>query len=62
MVDDSPGVITLSGFDPVRREIAKRAMTALVANGQFNPSLIEEVISQAESQVQESARAAAEMR
>lgn len=60
MVDDSPGVVTLSGFDPIRREIAKRAMTALVANGQFNPSLIEEVVSQAESQVQESARIAAE--
>ena len=60
MVDDSPSVITLSGFDPVRREIAKRAMTTLVANGQFNPSLIEDVVSQAEAQVHESSRAAAE--
>jgi ribonuclease Y len=46
VVDDAPGVVTISGFAPVRREVARRAMAALVADGRIQPARIEEVVAQ----------------
>lgn len=47
VVDDTPGLVTISGFDPVRREVARRAMTTLVADGRIHPARIEEAVAEA---------------
>jgi len=53
IVDDTPGVIVLSSFDPVRREIARRSMTKLIADGRIQPPRIEQVVSEARKEVEQ---------
>lgn len=53
LIDDAPGTVILSGFDPVRREIAREAMQRLIADGRIHPSRIEEVVSQVSKETEE---------
>lgn len=51
MIDESPGAVLVSSFDPIRREIARLALEKLVADGRIHPASIEEFVQQAEEQV-----------
>ena len=53
IIDDTPGVIILSGFDAVRREMAKRAMEKLVFDGRIHPTRIEEVVEMTKKEMEE---------
>lgn len=52
MVDDTPGMIVLSSFDPVRREVARQALEMLMKDGRIHPGRIEEVVEKAQKNVQ----------
>ncbi|HEX7355202.1 MAG TPA: ribonuclease Y [Mycobacteriales bacterium] len=60
IVDDTSPTVFLSCFDPVRREVARRALEALVADGRVHPQRIEEAYAQALTQVDDVARQAAD--
>ena len=51
MIDDTPGAIIISGFDPVRREVAKLAMEKLVTDGRIHPARIEEVVARTKEEM-----------
>jgi len=56
LIDESPGFITLSSFDPVRREVARMALEKLVADGRIQPAKIEEFVEKAQKEIGETMR------
>lgn len=52
LIDDTPGVVIVSCFDPVRREIAQRALTRLIADGRIHPARIEEIVTETQQEIQ----------
>lgn len=51
IIDDTPGVVIVSGFDPVRREIARQSLEKLIDDGRIHPSRIEEVVASTEKEM-----------
>jgi len=53
IIDDTPEIIVISGFNPVRREIAKRSIQLLIEDGRIHPARIEEVVTQTSAEMDE---------
>ena len=56
VVDDSPESVTISSFDPIRREVAKRAMAKLVVDGRIHPARIEKLVQDTQAEVEQIVR------
>jgi ribonuclease Y len=56
IVDDTPGAIILSSFDPFRREVARQAIERLIADGRIHPARIEEVVDKVKTEMEETVR------
>ncbi len=56
IVDDTPGVIVVSGFDSVRREVARRSMEKLILDGRIHPARIEEIVEGTKKEIEETIR------
>ena len=60
LVDDTPGMIILSSFDPVRRQVARLSLEMLMKDGRIHPARIEEVVAKAKKQIEKEVRQAGE--
>jgi ribonuclease Y len=56
IVDDTPGAIILSSFDPYRREVARQSIARLIADGRIHPARIEEIVEKVKAEMEESIR------
>ena len=52
LIDDTPGVVLVSCFDPIRRETARRALSRLITDGRIHPARIEEIVAESQTEVQ----------
>lgn len=53
IIDDTPGVVIVSGFDPVRREVARQSLAKLITDGRIHPTRIEELVAQTEKEIEQ---------
>jgi ribonuclease Y len=60
LIDDTPGAVVLSGFDPVRRQIAREAMERLILDGRIHPARIEEIVAAVSQEMDQSIQRAGE--
>lgn len=60
LVDDTPGMIVLSSFDPIRRQVARISLEMLMKDGRIHPGRIEEVVAKAEKQIEKEVKQAGE--